>query len=143
MSGKLCFGFSGLACKAGCLLAEVLTFDCFRINVPESKSRRSIPLRRIDWQNARQVALHEAITLNCKAVIGGGTGRADLLSELRRLTEELLAETTIQDGTTLEFTARFGHPNNQTSGLEQRYPAPAANAIRAAQTSFCRVPAGR
>lgn len=124
-------------------MAETVTFDCFRIDVPEPRSRRSIPLRRIDWQNVREVALHEAITLKCKAVIDDGTGRADLLSELRRLTEELLAETTIQDGTTVEFTVRFGHPNNYAPGLKQRHPAPAANAIRAAQTSLCRVPAGR
>lgn len=54
------------------------------------KPINSIPLRRIDWQVAREVALHAAITQTCAAVIADGTGRADLLAELHRMTENLL-----------------------------------------------------
>lgn len=54
------------------------------------KPINSIPLRRIDWQQAREVALHDAITRVCEQLIAGGPGADGRLAQLHGLVDELL-----------------------------------------------------
>ena len=57
------------------------------------KPINSIPLRRIDWQNAREVALHDEITQTCQRLIEADSivpAPANLLAELHGLTTKLV-----------------------------------------------------